>query len=319
MQVRILTASDVCVALPMPKAIDAMKRAFGQLSAGQAEMPLRTQISTGKGTTMLMPAYLRQSQDFGIKIVSVYKNNPSRGLPLVTATVLVLDPQTGLPRAFIDGNSLTAIRTGAGGGVAAELLARREVKTVALFGAGVQARAQLEAVRAVRSITQVNLISRTRASAQKLAEEIAAWTAAPTVNQVSTPRQAVQDADIVIAATNSLTPLFDGNDLKPGAHVTGVGSYTSEMQEVDAVTVQRARVVVDSRVACLADAGDIIIPQAKISAELGEILNGLKPARQSDDEITFFKSVGVAVQDAAAAAAVLGEAEAKGLGTIVEM
>ncbi len=319
MQIRILSANDVRTALPMPKAIDAMKVAFGQLSAGQATVPLRPHISTDKGVTLFMPAYLHQSQDLGVKVVSIYGDNPSVGLPRITATVLILDPETGLPKAFMDGSSLTAIRTGAGGGLAAELLSRRDSKTVALFGAGVQARTQLSAVMAVREIRGVNLISRTQASAQKLAAEIETWVNPPSVNLVSTPQQAVQDADIVITATTSATPLFDGNDLSPGTHVTAVGAYTPEAREVDSVTVQRARVIVDSREACLAEAGALIIPKVQIDAEIGEIVNGEKPGRQSDDEITFFKSVGVAVQDAVAGAAVLAEAEVLGLGTVVEM
>ena len=319
MQLRILSANDVKTALPMPKAINAMKVAFGQLSAGQATVPLRPHISTDKGVTLFMPAYLHQSQDLGVKVVSVYGDNPSVGLPRITATVLILDPETGLPKAFMDGSSLTAIRTGAGGGLAAELLSRQDSKTVALFGAGVQARTQLSAVMAVRKIRQVNLISRTQASAQKLATEIETWVNLPSVNLVSTPQQAVQDADIVITATTSATPLFDGNDLSPGTHVTAVGAYMPEAREVDSVTVQRARVIVDSREACLAEAGALIIPKVQIDAEIGEIVNGEKPGRQSDDEITFFKSVGVAVQDAVAGAAVLAEAEVLGLGTIVDL
>ncbi len=319
MQIRILSADDVRAALPMPKAIAVMKIAFWQLSAGQATMPLRGQVLTDKGLTLLMPAYLQQSHDLGIKIVSIYDDNPAQGLPIITATVLVLDPETGLPKAFMDGSSLTAIRTGAGGGLAADLLARPDAKTVGLFGAGVQARAQLQAVLAVRDIAHVNLISRTEASAKKLAGEIATWPQAPTVTLAATPKQVVQEADIVIGATTSKTPLFDGHDLKPGTHVTGVGSFTPDAQEIDAVTVGRARIVVDSREMCLVEAGDLIIPQAEIDAELGEIVNGVKPGRQSDDEITFFKSVGVAVQDAAAAAAVLAEAEVRGLGQVVTL
>ncbi len=303
----------------MPKAIDAMKQAFGQLSAGQAVAPLRSQVSSDKGVTLLMPAYLQKTGDLGIKIVSVYGDNPGMGLPVVTATALVLDSETGLPKAFMDGSSLTAIRTGAGGGLAAELLARQNAETVALFGAGVQARAQLQAVMVVRTIKQVNLISRSMASSEKFAREIEGWSDAPKVKLAATPRDAIENADIVITATTSPTPLFNGDDLRPGTHVTGVGSYTPEMREVDEKTVRRALIVVDSREACLAEAGDIIIPEVAIDAELGEIVNGLKPGRQSDDEITFFKSVGVAVQDAASAAAVLAEAEKKGLGTVIRI
>ena len=319
MNIRILSAADVRAALPMPAAIAAMRRAFGQLSAGDAVVPLRGRIATEKGVTLLMPAYLPQSAALGVKIVSVYGENSARGLPVVSATVLVLDPETGLPRALMDGSALTAIRTGAGGGLAADLLARKNARTVALFGAGVQARAQLQAVLAVRDIRRVYIISRTRQSAQRLADEIAGWKNAPQVLLPASSAEAVQNADIVIAATTSNTPVFDGNDLRPGTHITGVGSYTPQMQEVDAVTVERARVVVDSREAALAEAGDIIIPGAEIAAELGEIVNGTQPGRQDDREITFFKSVGVAAQDAIAAAEVLSAAEKLGLGAEVSL
>ena len=320
MPIRILSAADVRAALPMPKAIDAMRHAYSQLSAGKATAPPRQHISTDKGVTLIMPAYLPAGGEFGIKVVSVYDDNPNLDLPRITATVLVLDPTTGAPKAFMDGSSLTAIRTGAGGGVAADLLARQDATTVGLFGAGVQARAQLQAVMAVRGITKVNLISRTQTSAQQLAAEISTWTDAPEVNLVSKPQQVVEDADIVICATTSGTPLFDGNDLQPGTHITAVGTFVPEKREVDTATIRRAsRIVVDSREGCLEEAGDLIIPNAEIDAEIGEIINGDKPGRQSDDEITFFKSVGVAVQDAVAGAAVLAAAEAKGLGTLVEM
>ena len=320
MLIRILSAADVRTALPMPKAIDAMRHAYGQLSAGKVNAPPRQHLSTDKGVTLLMPAHLPERNEFGIKVVSVYDDNPNLGLPRITATVLVLDPATGLPKAFMDGSSLTAIRTGAGGGVAADLLARSDAKTVGLFGAGVQARAQLRAVMAVRDIASVNLMSRTKASAQQLATEISAWTDAPEVNLVSNPEQVVEDAEIVICATTSATPLFNGNALRPGTHITAVGTFVPEKREVDTTTLRRSnRIVVDSREACLEEAGDLIIPNAAIDAEIGEIVNGDKQGRQSDDEITFFKSVGVAVQDAVAGSVILAAAEAKGLGTLVEM
>lgn len=320
MSIRILSAADVRAALPMPKAIDAMRHAYSQLSAGKAVAPPRQHLSTDKGVTLIMPAYLPDRSEFGIKVVSVYDDNPNLNLPRITATVLVLDPVTGALKAFMDGASLTAIRTGAGGGVAADLLARQDAKTVGLFGAGVQARAQLQAVMAVRDITSVNLISRTQASAAQLAAEISEWIDAPEVNLAPTPQAVVQDADVVICATTSGTPLFDGNALSLGTHVTAVGTFVPEKREVDTATIRRAhRIVVDSREDCLAEAGDLIIPNAEIDAEIGEIINGDKPGRTSDDEITFFKSVGVAVQDAVAASAVLAEAEMRGLGTVVEI
>lgn len=320
MSIRILTAADVHAALPMPKAIDAMRHAYSQLSADKVVMPARQHISTDKGVTLIMPAYLPDGSEFGIKVVSVYDENPDHDIPRINATVLVLDPTTGETKAIMDGASLTAIRTGAGGGVAADLLARSNASTVGLFGAGVQARVQLHAVMVVRDIKRVNLISRTQASAERLAAEIVEWAATADVNIMSTPQEIVQDADIVICATTSGTPLFDGNDLQLGTHITAVGTFVSEKREVDTTTIRRAnQIVVDSRKDCLEEAGDLIIPNAKIDAEIGEIINGDKPGRQSDDEITFFKSVGVAVQDAVAASVVLREAETKGLGSVIDI
>ena len=310
----------------MPQAIEVMKRAFGQLSANQAEVPLRTRLQTDQGLLLLMPAFMRQSRELAFKMVSVWGENPSKGLPAIIALAAVIDPDTGMPLALLNGEALTAIRTGAGGGLAADLLARPDAAVVAVFGAGVQARAQLEAVCAVRPVSEVRIISRTAASAEAFAEAVRHWPAAPTVLLPASPSAAVRGADIVLAGTTSTTPVFDGRDLSPGAHITGVGSFTPQMQEVDEITVQQAKIVVDSRQASLAEAGDLIIPlqkglisEANIHAELGEIVNGHKPGRESPEEITFFKSVGVAVQDATAANEILRAAETDGLGVLVDL
>ncbi len=303
----------------MPRAIEAVRSAFGQFSGGQADVPLRTRLGTPQGVLLLMPAYMQQSRDLAVKLVTVYGDNPKRGLPTVSATVMVFDAETGRLRALMEGDALTALRTGAAGGLAADLLARKDARRVALFGAGVQGRSQLAAVMAVRRIESVALLDRSPEMAQRLADEIAAGPQAPQVTVLSDPRQAVQSADIVLAATTSPTPVFDGADLRPGTHVTGVGSFTPDMQEIDAETVRRARVVVDSREGCLAEAGDIIKSGGRIDAEIGEIVNGKAPCRRDDQEITFFKSVGLAAQDAAAAAAVLAAAEKQNLGSLVEL
>jgi ornithine cyclodeaminase/alanine dehydrogenase-like protein (mu-crystallin family) len=318
-QIRLLSAEDVRRALPMAQAITAMRLAFGQYSAAEATVPLRSRLETPDGVTLVMPACMHRRAALAVKVVSVFAGNPQRGLPAVTATVLVLDPQTGLPCALLEGDSLTALRTGAAGGLAADLLARKAARHVALFGAGVQGRAQLQAVLAVRPIEQVTLVAHRSGAARRLAEEIHTWPQAPRVQITSDPRSALQHADIVLAATNSATPIFDGRDLLPGTHITGVGSFTSQMQEIDAVAVQRSRVVVDSRQGCLAEAGDIIRAGNKIDAELGEIVNGTAAGRSCDEEITFFKSVGLAAQDAVAAAAVLDRAAALGLGTLITL
>jgi alanine dehydrogenase len=326
MEIRILSAEDVRQALPMNEAIETMRSAFGQLSANQADMPLRTRLQTDKGLLLLMPAFLRQSRELGFKMVSVWSDNPSQGLPAIVALATVIDPDTGLLLALINGEALTALRTGAGGGLAADLLARAEARVVTVFGSGVQARAQLEAVCVVRKIKEVRLVGRTPSSVEKFAEEISHWPNAPRVSIAGSRNDAVEGADIIITATTSKTPVFDGRYLSPGAHITGVGSFTPQMQEVDEVTVKKAKIVVDSLQACLAEAGDLLVPLEKniigkldIHGELGAIVNGEIPARESAEEITFFKSVGVAVQDAAAANAILREAEAQELGTMVHL
>jgi alanine dehydrogenase len=326
MELRVLSAADVRQALPMSRAIEIMRSAFGQLSANKVEMPLRPRLETDRGAFLLMPAFLKQSREIGFKMVSIWADNPSRGLPAIVGLAIVIDPDTGQPLALINGEALTARRTGAAGGLATDLLARPEAHVVAVFGAGVQARAQLEAVREVRQVKEVRIFGRTPSSVETFAGEVMKWAAAPMVSVASSPREAVVGADIVIAATNSESPVFAGRDLSPGAHVTGVGSYKPHMQEVDEVTVQKAKIVVDSLQACLAEAGDLIIPLEKgviskldIHAELGQIINGDRPGRESDNEITFFKSVGVAVQDVTAANEILRAAEPQGLGTVVEL
>ena len=318
MKIRMLAAADVKAALPMPKAIEAMKQAYVQFSTGRSTVPLRTHVQTEKGVSLLMPAYLHDSRNLGVKIISIYEDNPKQNLPTISATVMVLDPDTGFPLALIDGGSLTAIRTGAGGGAAADVLARKNSRNVALFGAGVQARTQLQAVLAVRDIAEVSIVDPFAATAKRLAAEVAGWDNPPQVFLDRTPGEAVQAADIVLTATTSAVPLFNGNDLKPGTHVTGIGTFTPDKREVDEATVRRARIVVDSREACLEEAGDIIMPNAPIDAELGEVLNGDKPGRENAEQITFFKSVGIAVQDTMAAALVFAAAEEQGLGTAVD-
>lgn len=326
MELRVLSAEDVRRALPMSRAIEVMRSAFGQLSANEADVPLRTRLQTDKGLLLFMPAFLRRSREIGFKMVSIWGDNPAQGLPAVIALATVVDPDTGEPLALINGEALTALRTGAGGGLATDLLARPDASIAAVFGSGVQARAQLEAACVVRQIKEVRIFGRTPSSVEAFAAEVAAWPNAPKVAIAGSRKEAVVGADIVIAATNSEKPVFDGRDLSPGAHVTGVGSYAPHIQEIDEETIRRAKIVVDSLEACLAEAGDLIVALEKnaiskldIHAELGQIVNGERPARESRDEITFFKSVGVAVQDAAAANEILRAAEVQGLGTVVKL
>ena len=337
MELRLFSAADVGRALPMAAAIAAVKAAYVQLSAGRAQAPLRTHLAVAGGdSTLVMPFYVptaggadavggADGDALGLKLVSVFNSNPPRGLPLIHALVLALDAATGAPLALIEGSSLTAIRTGAASGAATDVLARPDARTLALFGSGVQARRQLEAVCAVRPIERVRVYS--LAGAEALADEMAGRGPIPAdITVVGSPREALAGADIVCAATTSRTPVFAGRDLAPGTHVNGIGSFTPEMQEIDAETVRRARVVIDSRAAALAEAGDLIIPLRDgvvtldhVSDEIGEVLAGQRPGRTSAGQVTFFKSVGVAVQDAAAAALVVRNGAALGLGRVVTL
>jgi len=331
MKLLILSGEDVRRALPMRQAIEAMKSAFAQLSSGQADVPLRTalDVTCHDGVTLFMPGYLAASDDnddqMAVKIVSVFNNNPAKGLPLIHALVVVVDATTGVPAAVMDGTYLTALRTGAASGAATDLLARPDASVAAIFGAGAQARTQLEAVCAVRSIEEALVYDVAPEQAEVYAAEMSERLSLP-VRAVETSSEAVSRADVICTATTSSSPVFDDADVQPGAHINGVGAYTPQMQEIPVETVLRAKVVIDHHEASLAEAGDLLIPlerglmtEAHIYAELGEIAAGRKPGRETEEEITFFKSVGVAVQDVAAASAVLSAAQSQGLGTEVSL
>lgn len=326
---RVLSANDVVQALPMAEAIDGMKEAYAQLSAGQVTAPLRSHVDipAHNGVSLFMPAYLTKSNDLTVKVVSVFPENRQRDEPVIYAAVLVLDAHSGRPAAVLEGSALTAIRTGAGSGAATDLLARHDAMTVTILGSGVQARTQLEAVCTVRTITSVRVYSPNDSHAREFALAMAGRGPIPdAIEVVDDPDEAVQGADIVCTATTSIKPVFDGHGLKPGAHVNAVGSFKPEMQELDPETILRSLIVVDSRESVLAEAGDLLIPiaskvidESHIHAELGEIINGNRPGRTDSRQITCFKSVGVAAQDAVAGRIGLQNAIANDLGTLVPM
>jgi ornithine cyclodeaminase len=239
--------------------------------------------------------------------------------------VLAFDPETGQAIALLEGSSLTAIRTGAASGAAIDLLARPESSVVAVFGAGAQGRTQLEAARTACQIETAFIYDADRNKAGLFAEEMRVKGFAREIRVALTSQEAVENADIICTATTSLKPVFEDTHVRPGTHISGVGSYTPEMQEVPAETLQRAKIFVDSRSASLEEAGDLIQPMragmfdgSHICGELGEVLLGRIPGRQSADEITYFKSVGVAVQDAMAAQVALNNARKMGIGREVD-
>ncbi len=331
----ILNASDVRQALPMRETIEAMKGAYQALSAGQAEVPLRTrlEIAPQQATALFMPAYVQtfsrqssaqNSSALAVKMVTLFPNNPKNGLPFIHAAVLVMDPENGRIEAVLEGATLTAIRTGAGSGAATDLLARSNSRTAAIFGAGAQARTQLLAVCAVRQIERVWVYDPNPERVEKFIQDMAGKSHVPqAIQPAASPRDAAQQADIICAATTSKTPVFQPEDIRTGTHINGVGSYTPEMIEIPPALLSRARIFIDSTGACMAEAGEILAAlqmgaiQPASLVEIGKLASGEAAGRMADEEITFFKCVGVAVQDAAAATLAVRNAQMMGLGQLV--
>jgi len=326
----VLSRADVKQLVPMPKAIDLVTQAFRDLSAGRALSPLRTplEVIPGSGTTLVMPAYVPSVEALGVKVVSVFTGNAALGLPTITSIVCVFDPATGQPVAMIEGGYLTALRTGAVSGAATRLLAREESKVLVVIGAGAQAFTQAAAVCAVRPIDRIIVVARSQERLDNFRQHVAEdWP--DLTERVETSldvASAVRVADIICTATGSATPVFDDADVQPGTHINGVGSFTPRMQEVPAQTVGRAIVVVDQMESALEEAGDLVMPlhegivsRDHYSLELGALADGRGTGRTSDDEITFFKSVGNAVQDVAVGRFAFDEAKRLTVGQTVTL
>lgn len=271
-----------------------------------------------------MPVYLPGCEQIGLKTVTLFQENPRRGLPVIHALFLIMDGRDGRPLAVMDGEYLTALRTGAASGLATDLLARGQARCVAVLGAGVQGRTQLEAVCAVRPIERAYAVDVDGGKAEAFAREMSDKLSIPVA--AAETEAAVSDCDVLCTATPATEPLFSDQLLKPGAHINAVGSYKPEMREIPEATVARARVIVDSRAACLAEAGDLIQPiqaglidEDHVSTEIGELAAGARQGRTSEEQITLFKSVGNAVQDLAAASRALTRAEQLGLGVEIPL
>jgi alanine dehydrogenase len=327
---RILTRADVEHAISMDAAISAVRCAFAELSTGQAIVPQRLVVPLEKnnGANLFMPGYLPTTDALAVKIVSVRDNNPKKHLPYIHALVLLIDTETGRILSAMEGACLTSLRTGAASGVATDLLARRDAEVAAIFGAGVQGRTQLMALCSVRKITLAWIYDAEPQFVRSYIDEIQPRLgSAVELLSASSTREAVCNADVICTATTSRTPVFDGADLKAGVHINGIGSYTPEMQEIDFTTLRRAsKIVVDSRECAMVEAGELIsginqrvISSTAIYGEIGEIVAGLKVGRENDEEITFFKSVGNAVQDVAVAHAIYLQAMQSNLGVEVDL
>ena len=331
--IRVLSRADVRRAATAKMAVDAMRVAFGELSGGQAAVPVRGQLESRRGITLLMPAFLAGSGGLGAKIVSVFPGNLDAGQPMIQGAVIVMDVETGRVRALLDGASLTEIRTAAGSGLATEVLADPAADVLAVFGAGAQGRAHIELLAACRPLREIRIVSVPPDGAESLAVALREGAAAlapprggrpPRIRAAATPAEALEGAGLVVTATTSETPVFSPELLEPGAHINAIGAFQPHTREIPEEIVSRARVIVDQREAIWEEAGDLIIPVERgvvgrevIDAELGEIVNGDAPGGRGDFDYSLFKSVGNAAQDVAIAEAVLARAEEGDLGSVV--
>ena len=325
MKLLTVAASDLPKVLPMRDAVEAMKSAFAALSAGKVVAPLRGVVPVEEvdGISLLMGGYV-PGEGMAAKTVSIFNRNRDLGKDVVSGLVLVLDPVSGEPVGLLDGGALTAWRTGAAAGAATDLLARPDARTGALIGAGVQARTQLLAMDAVRDLETVRVFGLDRPQVEAFVERLQPEVTARLLAADSAD-EAVRGADVVSCATNSPEPVFDGLALQEGAHVNAIGTFTLDRREVDLETVARARIFVDQREAALEEAGELVagieagVTDAEDWAEIGEVVAGTRPGRASGEMITFFKSVGHAVQDVVAAARVMKRAVGSGLARTVEL
>lgn len=325
MKLLTVAASDLPKVLPMRDAVEAMKSAFAALSAGKVIAPLRGVVPVEEvdGICLLMGGYV-PGEGLAAKTVSIFNRNRDLGKDVVSGLVLVLDPESGEPVGLLDGGALTAWRTGAAAGAATDLLARPDARLGALIGAGVQARTQLLAMDAVRDLEAVRVFGLDRPQVEAFVERLQPDVSARLL-AAGSAEEAVRGADIVSCATNSPQPVFDGLALEEGAHLNAIGTFTLDRREVDLETVARARIFVDQREAAVEEAGELVagieagVTRAEEWAEIGEVVAGARPGRTSGEEITFFKSVGHAVQDVVAAARVMAGAVSSGLARTVEL
>ena len=291
----------------MNEAIEAMKTAFVQLSNGEAIIPTRlsTDVPKKNATSLVMPAYSLESPYYTVKIVSVNYSNPQKGLPLLHSSVQVFDASKGNMVATLDGESVTAIRTGAVSGLATGMLAKKDAKVGAVFGTGVQAKSQVEAILAARNLEKILVFSRTKKSAELFCNVIYDTFS---IKASIGDKDSLKEADVICTATPSKKPLFDHGDLSMGVHINAIGSFKPYMQEIPVETIINSKVIVDKIESCKVEAGDLIIPLEEgkwsfdmVHGELGQVISGEVSGRDLDGEITLFKSVGNAIQDLALA------------------
>jgi len=321
---KLLSRRDVMEVLSMQDTIEILEKAFADLSDDNAVMPQRTPILTPNhgGLALFMPAYLKGMGALGAKVVTVYKDNPEKyNMATVLGTIILLDERTGTPLALMEGGYLTAMRTGGVAGLATKVFARDDAKIHTLFGTGGMARTHAWAVDKARNIEKLILHSIDPLEKREAFRESIKDIIKCEIVLSDDPEQAVMQADIVTLITSARNPIVNGNWFKPGTHINGVGSHSPSMREIDTLTIQKSKVVCDLVEACKPEAGDFIIPIEagefswdQIHGSLGDVITGRITGRENRDEITLFKSVGLAIQDISTAYHVFNKAVGMGVG-----
>lgn len=316
---KIFSVEQMQSLVSMKEAIEAMRLIFGELSAGESVMPVRSVSTFGDMMLLYKPSFSPAKNYAAVKLLTQVEKNPSRGLPMIQGVVLLIDSLNGNLLAMMDGKYITALRTGAASGLATDLLACEDASTAAIFGAGVQGATQLEAVCAVRPIEKAYIFDVNLDAAAAYAQRQSEKLGIPV--RVGTSPDLLKEVDVICTATGARAPLFQLGHLKTNVHINAIGSFRPHMQELPPEWVATAKVYVDHIDSCLAETGDLLIPIEKglftrshIQGEIGAVARGSLTGRTNNGEATLFKSVGVAVQDLAAAALIYEKAQSQNMG-----
>ncbi|MHC1733503.1 MAG: ornithine cyclodeaminase family protein [Bacteroidales bacterium] len=323
---RIIKAGEIRQHYSMKQAIDAMRRAFSSLSSNECHIPMRvvTRLPAGDLLMLYKPAFVEKDKQATVKFITQREVTVIPGIPAIQGIVIVIDSVTGEILSIMDGNYLTALRTGAASGLATRLLAGKDARTMALFGCGAQGKTQIEAVLCERPVSKILIFEKDRDRANRFIGELQGELSAEMVHCENTT--ALNEADIICTATNTTEPLFKREDVKKGAHINAIGSFQPHMQELDPWLIKYARVFLDHREACLKESGDLIKPiqegiisENHIAGDIGDLLLKRIAGRESDDQITIFKSVGVAIQDYVVATDIYNYTLAQGFGVEIKL
>jgi ornithine cyclodeaminase len=305
----------------------ALEQAHIQYSTGKAIMPVRGVVPLPQiqGRIPRMPGDLHEDKSLGMEVVTYFQDNPKQNLPAILATIMLFSSDTGKMIAAMDGGYITAIRTACASALATRTLANANTPVLGILGAGVQARAHIQALTRVRKLSRIKLYSPSGTSARRIKEDLER-PCGLAIEVVDSAQAAVRDSDLLVTVTTAKDPIVQAEWLKPGVHINAVGSHRPDLREIDGATMKRAKVVVDSHDAVMAECGDILlalkeqsIGAADIHGEIGEVLAGVKAGRSSPSEVTLYKSVGIAIQDVAAAQLVYRKALERNVGTDVEV